>query len=519
MIHDLQSGEIGSYKLGRFYSESFSGEPYENDILSPRGVGRPGGLQQTLRLIVLMHETSHYVHDLSLGACMDLEYSMDHCHKLLVSGLNMMTHYRHIIRCPLFSTANRYQWMMDPRIRGLFEVVESIEAYSNRLLAIPPRLVQHSSNLRSYLCDSQACLDNISGQSLMEGLVAVKTMVALTERIQNKEDLQYLQEIREDIRIMPEDLPPIYHVARQIFDDTIGSRILNGNVFTGDFWPENYYNSSRLLCDTGFIYLADIALHIPPYEFIKERIKNGQNTQEDFIPAYRFCKALVSILRKGSFPMGNSMTHPEQFYNDLYDYVAGSNKPCWPSIKETNEAWMMKLAFMKESRKEAVDGYSFRMLVEKNQRPHGIVMEDALLNCWLQGVPVFHLTPTGFKRLLLYPGSQSYCIMYETPDMMVEEVFYKDYPLWKDHLSADIEDTNNGDLLSQEIIYRSLCWEIHNAILYKRWLTCPFARRGCSKAVPTCQKVTQLANIPQKKCVLRDYLKQDGLSISYFIWI
>ena len=116
---------------GLFYSESFSGLPYELDLVFPKGVcredeyhfseqhyryplesSRPapkltvilpynyaqrsgkscGGPQKTMRLIVLLHEASHFVHDLTLGACLVRDSVLDRAEVMidLAVELNFM---------------------------------------------------------------------------------------------------------------------------------------------------------------------------------------------------------------------------------------------------------------------------------------------------------------------------------------------------------------------------------------------------------------------------------------------
>src|SRR5215469_15871783 len=93
LAHDA----IGSYLPARFYSLSKLGVPHEPGLYSVKGVGRatefspavgevPGGVATTIRLVVLLHETSHYLHDLSLGACMASDCALDQSFGALLEG-------------------------------------------------------------------------------------------------------------------------------------------------------------------------------------------------------------------------------------------------------------------------------------------------------------------------------------------------------------------------------------------------------------------------------------------------
>lgn len=528
---DLEYAEIGAYKPGCFYSESFSGVPYENDFLSPRGVGRtddkvPAGLLKTMRLVVLLHESSHLVHDLSLGTCLDLDYLMDLSDGMLKAALrDLQPLFGSGVRCPLLAAENRSQWLPDKKSNQAFTIIEHIEAYKNRLIGRTPGLARYAMNLHPVFRGLESSLDELSGLALLEGLVAAKTVSALASRAEDEADRAYLRACRQSLHVLPESLPEVYRVARHIFDETVGRMLLQGRSYRQDDWPNAYSDSAGLLCDIGFVYLADMALHIPPLDFQEVLIAKGKNTPDDFIPVKRFCRILATLLQWEHFPMGNARANPEFFYNELFDELAKEKAHCWPTIRETNDAWKQYLAQFKATRREAADGYRFRMLVEREKRPHSIIMGDSLSACWSQFIPVFHLTPTGFKTLRVYiAGDSWYVIPVEIPDMAVNAFFYKDYTLWKD-MPDEVKvedwdfDLDNAQLLRQEVIYRTLCRNLYNALLYKKSLTCPFAEQGCETAQPGCKQINDLATILDSGCSLYTYLEQDRLDPTGIHWL
>jgi hypothetical protein len=529
---DFQQENIGFYKHGRFYSWSFSGEPYELDLMHLRGVGREscttqfgkvsGGLQKTMRLIVLLHETSHLVHDLSLGMCLDYDYVLDQSNAVLIAAVRELSS-KGTIRCPLLSSDNRYQWLHDAELHQKFTEIEIMENALHRLLIHPPDLASYCVNLSPAFSRSQSNLEVLSGLSLLEGLVAAKTLTALTDRVEDEADVRYLQENKDSLPILLETLPEVYSVARRVYDETIGVRLFNGATFLDDQLPRNHLQPPSL-SEIGFVYIADIALHIPPSELTVKRIDIGRNAAEDFIPAYRFCKAIASIVRNGCFPPGDIL-NPGRYYNQLYDFFASDKELRWPTINETNSAWKLKLALFKKARREAADGYRFRMLVERDQKPHSIVMGDPLIACGRQFIPVFHLTPNMFKTLQSYMvENRWYVAPFEIPDMAADKFFWKDYELWKDipapgSLKDLAGESDNQLLFRQEIVYRSLCRELYSAMLYKHSFSCPFAQGGCSVAVAGCQEITHLDDIPKSNCCLRGYLNQDKLMPSRIMWL
>jgi hypothetical protein len=529
---NLEYAEIGSYKPGCLYSESFAGVPYESDLLLPKGVGRtdykaPGGLLKTMRLIVLLHETSHLVHDLSLGTCMDADFLLDQSDALFKATLRDMQ-YRVPggVRCPILSAENRGQWLADAKWKDAFAAIERIEAYENKLVGCTPGLARYALSLSPAFQAVQDSLASLSGLALQEGLVATKTASTLAARVENGADRAYLKANRESLRVLPESLPEVYQIAQRVFHDTVGRVLLRGRAYYQDAWPDDSPLSLRRLSDIGFVYLADMALHIPPRVYQEERITTGRNSWEDFIPVMRFCRMIATLLRWGKFPMGD--TNPEFFYNELFDALAGDQVPCWPTINETNHAWKVQLAFLKVTRREATDGYRFRMLVEREKRPHSMIMGDAMSACWSQLVPVFHLTRNGFKALQVFViENRWYIAPVETKDMAINEFFHADHPLWKDipdgvrFGTGNFSDIhlNNVRLLRQEVIYRTFCRELYTALLCKNSLACPFALQGCPTAQPGCKNITDLAAIPHAGCCLYDYLKQNDLDATRIHWL
>jgi hypothetical protein len=82
------------------YSESVSGVPYELSLLTT-GVGI-NDLQQTVRIITLLHETSHFIHDLSIGACLNRDFLLDEAAAVLFPLTASIAQNRKLV-CPLLS--------------------------------------------------------------------------------------------------------------------------------------------------------------------------------------------------------------------------------------------------------------------------------------------------------------------------------------------------------------------------------------------------------------------------------
>ncbi len=529
----LNDKEIGRYKLGRLYSESFSGIPYETDISIPLTVGRldsfnpylhdPGGPEKTLRIAVFLHETAHFLHDMSLGTCMEFDYLADGALVALLQVLHMIPDGE-LFCCPIHKEQvwNRLKKVKD--ISAPLDFLEERETLAKKLLFRPHNFPQFACNINPVFRNFPAELEQLSGLSLLEGLVAVKTAIAMTLRIKDEDDITYLTNLKNasSVPLLPERLPIIYNIARRLFDGTIGEMLGISTKYYEDAWPRNYRSSNRAISDEGFIYLADMALHIPPFEHSMNRIQKGINQWEDFTPANRFVREIDTLLKKRGFPPLEDPSSPNQFYKTVFDFVA--KELGWPSYEETNHAWIAKLNHYKKARQEATDGYRLRMVVEKHLRPSDIAVADCVDACVRQFVPIFHLTPAGLKKLGGFATENNRMFLpFEEQDMAPYYHMRKNLPLWKDapkDATIDIlpAEFGNQDLFRQEIVYRITSLELKNAILYGNHFTCPFAGLGCKVASKNCQTITRFDTIPTDDCCVRFYAEQKQLMLSRIHW-
>ncbi len=533
LVSELPHGEIGLYKLGRFYSLSFSGFPYESDLIRPRGVGREdyktvqfgtarGGLQKTMRLIVLLHETSHFVHDLSLGAYLATDSALDQSSGLLFAALQLMGRTGATIHAPLFGRDVSNAVSGDTGT--LLSLIGYLEDFVKHMWEHPPGLVSYCQNSLPFFEHVADLLPELSGVSLMEGLVATKTLIALSDRISGIQDAEYLHRSKFDLQILPEQLSATYRVAREIFDRTVGELIAPNCPQTEDVWPLGYSTSLRFLRDIGFLYLADIALHVPPAEFSNSQIERGLNTAEDFNPTFRFCKALVAILRNGGFPPDDPSEDASEYYIRVFDTIAQDPAHKWPTFADTNQLWKEFLAELKMTRGEAAEGYRFRMICERERRPHWTVMGDALLACSRQGIPIFHLTPAGFKAIkILFDGHNWMCVPGEWPHLPVWDMFQTMRPLWKDippnqDIRTARDEIGNELLFTQEMIYRSICTQLRSSLLYGDSFSCPFWPGSCKPGIPGCAGVKSFSDAPSDSCCARIHLAQSRLLDANVIW-
>ena len=248
----------------------------------------------------------------------------------------------------MLAAGNRYQWALDSELNTAVRFAERSAVYSGRVEGVWPGLDRYASDLSGDFAAVREDLRSLSGRALLEGLVATKTACTIADRAEGYEDLVYLARYCDDLRILPESLPDFYQIARRIFDTTIGQRILEGRTYQGDAWPLLRGSSGRLLSDIGFVYFADIALHLPPMPYQEQRVAEGHNAEQDFIPVRRFCQAIAIALDWGRLPPGDS--DPEHYYVQLFDAIADAARPRWPSFEETATAWNLFLSYAKAAR-------------------------------------------------------------------------------------------------------------------------------------------------------------------------
>ena len=521
-------GELGLYHPGLFLSDSFAGIPWEVDLASPVGVGAldypfaaqpvPGGLARTLRIATFQHETAHYVQDLCLGASLAADQLTDEAGDAILQSLAILAHSGGV------SLPVRQQDL--PRFHNRNAAAMLSRAHQHhkagrKLVGDQPMNPEKSQLWQIPAVGQISGRDNpiatLSPRFLLEGIAAVQTCKALVERATSGE-LEYLASNKHELPILPEELSSTYSTARRLFDLCLGPLMGTTQQYADD-WPHGYWQSARAYADAGFLFLADIALHVPPPGLMAHLIEAGDHAQEDFDPAIRFCRAIESLVLHGGFPTDN--ISGDDFYRLVFDSFAHDPDLHWPTLKTTNDAWIRftggrKLAFRLTS-----DGYRFRLLVTRDKRPStGIVMQNPVTACREQAIPIFHRTPTGWK-VIQHAGSVLF--PWEGGDLDAYGAFGRPFVPWQDQEGVTVHDaieatTQYAPQLERELIHRSLFVTFQDAVLEEDHYSCPFASRGCRVAVPGCSAITEPALIPTAGCSLRDFLTRHRVVVENLHW-
>jgi hypothetical protein len=513
-VRVLRSGDVGSYKSGCFYSEAMSGVPYELGLLH-RGVGFhdekltgmgevEGGYDMTLRALTLLHETSHLVQDLNLGVAVESDLLLDEALGLLVHLLQSLRD-RDEIRLPMA----RYSADLGETAGEYLDLVRD-RANTARMLVDDTVVVTFS--------DEPGVEYELSAAVLMEGLAAGHAARALRTRCTTDEELDHLAEVGDLVQVLPEQLGPPYDVARRLFVHALGWSVPSD----GPAWPRDTGSPADLV-DVGSAFLADIACHIPPIEVVASRVRAGENAWPDFLPGYRYLSALAAVRSAGGFPDAPP-GGPDAFYPVLFDLVAQAHG--WPSWEETSQAWLGKLAQLKQLRRSASDAFRFRLLVERSQKPAISLLADPLAQCWKQVVPVLHLTPNGVKILQGVLGAeQGLIIPFEQPLTPLEWLAttpdpWEDLPAQVDFGTAMRAHSENAmPLFLQEVVSRTIGRSFQEAVVDGAAFSCPYARVGCRVATEGCAELTRLGGLPSTGCAVRHWLEDKAVDPEALVWV
>jgi hypothetical protein len=514
----------GSYQPGIFLSEGVMGIPWEADLMTESRLGQKsgifsgGGYAKTLRLVTLLHETEHYLQDLTLGTCIQHDRHTDAAGAHTFMAARLLAERQESVACPLDARLN--SGLEDEAAMHFDEARHAHEQAWT--------LVDDGVWVQRFVDGAGVpeLPDGLSGRMLIEGLTAVRVAALVAARCHDEEDGRYVNAARRAVPMLPEDLPPLYRDARALFAAVLPVAPDPAEAVADDAWPTGYFSSSRGYLDTGFSILADIALHVPPAEVSESRIEDGVNTHWDFSPPYRFLFALAHFRTAGGFPdAAEPSAGYDGFYRQIFDDLAADPNLRWPTLEETDGAWLELIRMLKAHRRSASDGYRGRLLWSRHKRPALTSSADPIRTLVEQAVPVLHLTPTGLKVLQGVGGAtQSVVAPFEYPGMDAMAFAKGQFAPWEDapaQLTAAEAFEHQQRMLPsllQEVVFRALFRALYRAILMEPVYRCPFAERGCAAARPECAALDRLDDAPEDGCALRLYLGFQELDPASFNW-
>jgi hypothetical protein len=509
---------LGSYQEGRFYSIAFSGRPRISDewvkaagMASAPGWTGDDDFQRTFRTITLLHETSHYLHDLSLGTSLRSDLLLDESAHWLFDA---MRESDAPIPCPV----TREFCSSEPA--SLRQALESFAASRSQLPNDDECRVLEASRRIS---EERDRLPSIA--ELEEASVAVTTAMACCTLCGDSKDLGYLGSETVRSLLLGEGLSKVYFYARAIFDSTLG-KLFGIADYQNDNWPWDYFDgSTRRLGDLKFLSLVDVALHVPPTWYSDGLIKSGGRlTTLDFNPSHRYVQAIKAVARQGGFP---EAAIGFGFHRTIFNAICNDPQLQWPNYDDTNAAWMLMLDDAKKSGSIS-SGFKYRSVVEKNRQADAWLTQNPVKSCFDLYVPLFQLTPTGFDWIVPMGKAEQKHVFMEFPAKCLpaymlldvaamEKPFGLESSKWINPISLEEHMTNVWSFL-REIVARCVCRALQDAVFQKSYFACPFADAGCDVAQPACKALTSVSQTPVHGCAIRRYFERLNLRPNALSW-
>ncbi len=551
---------IGKYDTGTFYLRYYNKNvPYESDIFLNSCIGNKsgfglhvdsiGGQMKTERILTFIHELNHYVHDLSLYACMLQDNQQDEI-AFLAKELSSKGEE---LRYPLLDKDN---------------IEYNITLYNGFNLETVYKTLLGKIKLNNYFfstdhnCDSTTNLKykNLFSQNthlcyndLLEGYVHYKSIFDLLAR--NKDvfiDNKYLKEnMGEDkLNLFPYKMNEdkmvdfskalddqfAYHGAKYEYLTKVPWSLYEYFNYLQTKWPENFYNSHFAIVEIGFLMLLDIALSIPSIYYIEGSLKGNKYYLEDFSPVHRYMLALDIIKNNRGFP---DAVVGERFYITLFNFIA--KKANWPYFEDTVKTWSNDLERRLEFSGDTSVGYRKRLLIIRYSDPQSFMFKPSTLVCQENAIPIQYIVRGGgLKIIRLY---SNYSVPYEGY-FDIYNLFNQPFHFWGPNQEKNAAEqfrleSDNSMSLMRESIYRSICRNIQSSLLSEDSFTCSFYDETflgcenlpeesrnrlspklhcCAMSKGKCSNIKHLEQLPQKGCAVRDYLRLMNYNINNITW-
>lgn len=557
---------VGTYEPGTFlmrlYLKSF---PYESALYIPFSVGdeegddvysqAPGGEMTTERILTFIHECNHYIHDLSLSACIAEDYFRDEISLFvkLTSDNCLQIRYpilgKETIECNKKAIPSK-----------LFH--EIINKLSLKDFLFASSHTKSESPKYAFLFDKQFLQytegRGLSYKELLEGYVHYKSANDLMGRAMLTGKHDYIREFKNNYKIYPYTFNQtnssidisgiygkshyIYHIARVIYMSVLSTFDWKSAFsYLETEWPKGYVNENNMwsILDCGFFLLLDIALTIPPIAYIPVLMEDGQYCIEDFSPVHRFLMALHIIRENQKFP---DAKQGESFYITLFNTIALNPSANWPSYETTIGSWEIFFEKIQKKSNDTSAGYRHRMFKHKFSKFHKFFLNipSEILN--QTATPLFCLTRGGGLKIIRqvdscyipYEGLFDAYDLYKMPFVQ-----WKEYPDIADVSELMKQETEHGFSLMREIVYRMISHNISESLMFRNEFTCCFyndeyfAAKQNGDAFNTklpphlfcrsmdkckCCKVKEFQQLPLVRCAVRDYLTHYNYKITHIKW-
>ena len=562
----MKSVVVGTYEPGtflmRYYLKNF---PYESALYIPFSVGdenandiysqAPGGEMTTERILAYIHECNHYIHDLSLSACIAEDYLKDE----IAAFIKLASDNCSQIKYPILGTETiKYNQTTIPN-KWLNDIAERL--YLRDFLFVHSHSSSKSTKY-SFLFDEhflkQTEGNGLSYTELLEGYVHYKSANDLMGRAVLTGKYEYIRKFKDDYKIYPYtfnkeggfiDMSGIYgksnytyHIARAIYMNYLSNfDWKSAFIYLESEWPKGYDNENNMwsILDCGFFLLLDIALTIPPVAYIPTLMKDSQYCIEDFSPVHRFLLALHIIRENQGFPDAKP---GEPFYITLFNMIAKHPYVEWLDFENTIGCWEIFFNKIKKGTGDTSAGYRHRMFKHKFSKFHKFFLNipSEILN--QTATPLLSLVRGGGLKIIQQLGSHymPYEGLFDAYDLYkMPFAEWKEYPDITDVTKSLKQEIEHRLSLMRESVYRMMSHNVSEALMYSSGFTCCFYNDEYFEAKQKgdgynqklsphlfcrsmekckCCNVKDFQQLPANKCAVREYLTQANYKISQIKW-
>lgn len=314
---------LGKYFSGSFFSETSFPEGFETyplasrytliDLKEKSKVNFEQLIMQSyedsLATMVFIHESIHYLQDLTIGYGHLRSYFSRNWPGLLKNLFSNLQTKNVSVPLKDWEPANEHDKILLKNIKKeIFSEIQFLRSLSS------PQKGKHPVPFK------------IDAKDILEGMAFyISRKYVLNELKKGLESGYDVSKAWKAIEISY--YPPVYKMAKNYFDFVLKS-----------------HDRSNNRDDDLFILVCDLALHIPSIDDILSLVVSGKNKMVDFKPGYRFVEATKTLAKKCDKFQGDVLEN----YKVYIDEICKNTHLKWPLYDETTESLISRLKRQKE---------------------------------------------------------------------------------------------------------------------------------------------------------------------------
>ncbi len=446
-----------------------------------------------ISMISIFHELTHVVQDFTLGSQILKDILEDCICGYIYKPLSSCNYQREKLSFPIHLELDR---TMDPEVHKLIDGYKAIFKTD-----LPIEFVDREEKQQI----------TISTEDLIEAYAAVRSYIImmLIEPAECKQSSFYSS-------FFINNLDDKYKKAWKVYK------------FAFCF---NCYNEDKSCYDLRldlltFLFLCDIALHIPPF-LVDGFGQDEENVPECCLPSKRFFCALSTSLKHAGLPDAVEGT---DYYITLYDFIAKDNG--WPTFQETNNRWSLLLQSRMNYTFMISDYFRYVSIYFKTIRANR-TLTGHLLEIFSEiGIPIFSRYFDAKKKTSYF----EYINVWHNNFIVIEQDMFngllKDpYIIMKSYYNrysyqlllvllrkkGEEYILNLAPVFLREIYCRIVSKNFYLAVMEKENFCCPLAELNCQVKTDKCTCLKNLSSLPEY-CCLKIWLKDNKINPDFMIW-